>query len=640
MSRKHTFYFFSLIAVLTFLMINIVFGGPLSIVFGVGNKINQASSHLHPIRSAEAQTSLIVGGCNLVNQNITIGESSVINQVVDCIPSKPEDAFRVRYVWLNDLSISFLIAGHIDEGLRALVGDKPIIARNQVYDELIDIWDKFAVAAVRDDSGGFYSVRGSSFSSTVFGRNGTSSHIWSTRVADIPINKKKKLKFYSGGQPFIWPLLNASTVMRHTEGFPSHLRMTYGTFQNESDFLIDFLRYSDRRDIISHRSLGCFILYKYVEPSEYESYWHDISEIVQEVERDADLQGYVNPSVGGVLDVESMWQGSVPYDSLAYFARDFWPTDFLVLTSSGGFNGCYEGSFGFAAHPRKLFVQLAVIQAKSGGFDLRAYKYRDDRSKVLRKRREFRDGRASYHQLGELDTDPGRSVVIPISIELRYVLDEYPFRFILPNEFSRQAYRSIKSSQFDIFAYDPVGPMRGGNLKKSRKSFQPPAHRELTQTYIYGPAIQLQSITVGDEEISVREAPSVAAVMNGEFEEGSCPFLYFRKEDGSLEKYGRILIGAHSKSRKASERIRIPRDAISVILQEEEPEISYFDHVNIVVSGTGETVRNVEKLRLDPQTGIEISLPQPRQRVRELVSDSTARGHLELEVRGFYRPLY
>ena len=153
---------------------------------------------------SHGDTSVVIGNCNITNQGIIIKDGSVLNQVIDCLPKKAEDSFRVRYVWLNDLSFSFLISQVPTRSLDALLGSSPIIVKNEVYTEIEYIWSRFGRTLETE--------RISGVNTDIYGLKGKSTSD-STAFWDLEDSMKNRLRFLRS-EPIIWPHIARAQEMR------------------------------------------------------------------------------------------------------------------------------------------------------------------------------------------------------------------------------------------------------------------------------------------------------------------------------------------------------------------------------------------------------------------------------------------
>lgn len=64
--------------------------------------------------TAQTANSVVLGSCNIVQQNLAVAKGSTVINEVDCVPPSLEDSFSLRYVWLDATTSSLLIAGYFD----------------------------------------------------------------------------------------------------------------------------------------------------------------------------------------------------------------------------------------------------------------------------------------------------------------------------------------------------------------------------------------------------------------------------------------------------------------------------------------------------------------------------------------------
>src|SRR4030088_2100346 len=84
------------------------------------------------------------GNCNLTVINTGKGDQKVSVEAGICTDQvDPSKAIRIRYVWLDAISASLLLAGKVEGDLARSVGANPYVTRNKVYDELSDLIGRF-----------------------------------------------------------------------------------------------------------------------------------------------------------------------------------------------------------------------------------------------------------------------------------------------------------------------------------------------------------------------------------------------------------------------------------------------------------------------------------------------------------------
>jgi len=84
------------------------------------------------------------GNCNLTIINTGKGDQKVSVEAGICTDQvDPSKAIRIRYVWLDAISASLLLAGKVEGDLARSVWANPYVTRNKVYDELSDLINRF-----------------------------------------------------------------------------------------------------------------------------------------------------------------------------------------------------------------------------------------------------------------------------------------------------------------------------------------------------------------------------------------------------------------------------------------------------------------------------------------------------------------
>jgi hypothetical protein len=92
---------------------------------------------------AQSSSAVVLGSCNIVQQNLSVAKGSTVINQVDCVPPTLEDSFSLRYVWLDAKTSSLLTAGFFDSSLRPVIGNMQSVLRNSVYHRLDEIVRRF-----------------------------------------------------------------------------------------------------------------------------------------------------------------------------------------------------------------------------------------------------------------------------------------------------------------------------------------------------------------------------------------------------------------------------------------------------------------------------------------------------------------
>ena len=288
-----------------------------------------------------------------------------------------------------------------------------------------------------------------------------------------------------------------------------------------------------------------------------------------------------------------------------------------------------NGSFGFYVVPRLVFVLLAVVEPKGSAINIDGASFVIDDDSALRPAPGR--GRLEDMRFSPITIKRGESFVIPLHIELRYDTDQFPFTAIKDNGTSSQFYASISGlpvTQFSV-ALDVPGDnntMIKIKITKDKSAFNPPTSSIISGKYFFGKSRELTGIFIDGKKIETRPTPRVAVVMNGRFEEGSCPFLYFKDGDDNLSMVGRVLIGADGVEREREEHISIARGVRAFVLSEAEPEVSFIRSLDLQ-SETGEIWNIGANFYIGPNKAFEFQIPE---RFRE-------KG--QIRIKGYYKTL-
>src|SRR5712671_1731510 len=170
------------------------------------------------------------GNCNLTIINTGKGDQKVNVETGICTDQvDPSKAIRIRYVWLDAISASLLLAGKVEGDLARSVGANPYVTKNKVYDELSDLINRFGskLAAA--------GLQGSIVSTTVEGQQDSAS----SSTQDFAQFRKRvgNPKLYNAEEFTILPDVDAYLSIQDTPSFPSNYAMYYdgGTTSNDSD---------------------------------------------------------------------------------------------------------------------------------------------------------------------------------------------------------------------------------------------------------------------------------------------------------------------------------------------------------------------------------------------------------------------
>ena len=161
--------------------------------------------------------------------------------------------------------------------------------------------------------------------------------------------------------------------------------------------------------------------------------------------------------------------------------------------------------------------------------------------------------------------------------------------------------------------------------------------------YLFGPTVELEALEVNGIRYRIRDSgPEVYVMKAGmRLPKTSCPIVYSRTNRSSVWiREVPILVGRHSKELEAEDVIPLTRFDGSVLIQEEESEVTWLDSVYVRVKAGSRWEQLVPKqvalrardghyVRLGPGDRVEVNFDWLRK------ADTEA----EIVVRGYYVPI-
>ena len=508
---------------------------------------------------ASAQVDPGPGNCNIIAKNIFVGNNSTYIQVVECNPVDPAKSFAVRYVSLDATNISFLMAGYTEKVLEPILGKSALTLKHSLYESIAALYRDYGE---RVSENGFPTY--SFYGNKLFGdsNGGIQEEI---SFSDLPEQVRRRLRFYSGEEPIIWPQLRDSMIVRRSDGWPTNWRMTYMKEGGRVTTAVD--------------AFNCAALYNFITRAEAAAYWDD-AQAVQAASVDRSLsRDYATPPERKVegRGEQSFKVGHLGLRAIQAVADGPWPLDYLLRVGRLRVEGCGANTFGFYAYPRKLFVLVGIVTAIGPSISIDGIEYKVDLRTELRK--DVNETIVASERFPEQTLQRGQSLIIPLRMELRYDFDDEPVARVRDNQVSRAQYLDIaqlKDARFSSF-------VKGKRwISKFKSSFRPAEFSEVTRSYIAGEARSLSAVMLMGSRYAVKSAPRTAVVAIGQFDGGSCPFLSIKAEDGDWSVNGRVLIGANQPEKLRSERIPIPARTKAIRIEEREPEVSYIRTLSII----------------------------------------------------------
>ena len=169
----------------------------------------------------------------------------------------------------------------------------------------------------------------------------------------------------------------------------------------------------------------------------------------------------------------------------------------------------------------------------------------------------------------------GETVIVPLQLELRppdeAILDKDAI------EGSKAQYLVIQKYGKSVLVQREDKQLIYKKRKEAFKASSFPAE----VSYTYGPRVRLVSAQALGRDIALRQFDPAKVWARFGSEEGSCPSIYVKSIDGSLQSYGRILTGARGAMKVRSESLLHSGAALAVEIAEDEPEISRLEEIRI-----------------------------------------------------------
>jgi hypothetical protein len=545
------------------------------------------------VHSSHGQNAFVLGSnCVIINQNVS--GASTIEQ--DC-PLAPEESFRVRYLWLDAVMTSHLMIGHFDSALTDLIGSSPQVIRNEVYNNVSNIVQKFGtlLAPMHPlvESNQYFHLSG----------KGSEAKIPSTASSNIPTSVLRKLRLYAGSERIVWPDLAALTTVIKTRTWPSQYSMSY---VDNLQGRLDFKRNSRGAE---SSLLACVLLHAPVSKHQLASYWDQV-DALEEAVSGRKVYAESTSVKGSIL-------GNLAIDALQYFGMHNWPDDFLMAfghLSVGCFGPDNASAFQFFAQPRQLYTLVAVVESKARTLDIEGITFFVDRDSHLRTPK--RGSATVENPPGVISLKRGQSVIIPLRVELRYDLSESPMRSITESgeQAALKIYSAIASSPTTLLRQRYTPLESGSNqpvtlFEKVKTEFRKPQLRKVTESYVFGSSYDIRDLRIRAKSVSVRPAPANALSWGGNTIPGaSCPFLFVDDDRGEPALLGRILIGSHGKHLARTEHINLPSGSKAITIVEQEPETTYLGRVAVISAGRERIL--AENVTIRPGHARSFSIPE------------------------------
>jgi len=545
------------------------------------------------------------GNCNLTIINTGKGDQKVSVEAGICTDQvDPSKAIRIRYVWLDAISASLLLAGKVEGDLARSVGANPYVTRNKVYDELSDLINRFGSNLAAPG------LQGSTVWTTVEGQKDSAS---SSSQDFAPFRKRVgSPKIYNAEENTILPETDAYLSIQNTPSFPPNYAMYYngGTVSADSEPI---------------GMLHWVKLWRPLTRDDLQNYGPDTAKLralFLQRKFKIELPEPIKPQSAKAWDERQ----NRTVAAMLHFARAGWPKDYLYALGSVQLCGTDVG-VEIDLFPRRLFVQVAILDNVQGKGVLPITALKGEQITTDRLRLAEDDKDWSLLEIGfpSAVLKPDESIVVPLQLQLRpgpnMKIDVSPAE-------SANTLAQILRYPKPLIMKDEKGKVI---YRKSKEAFAPPSF-PMNVDYTYGPRVRLSTVVSNGKEIKLRQFNPVVVAMQFGYETGSCPGIYVQTPDAKTPvSHGRILVGAVGPERARTDIFWHDGPALFIELMEDEPEITRIRSLKVFTQDAQGVERLAEAkkdLFLMPGMPLRIETPELQ---------SAARIRVELE--GYYRSL-
>jgi hypothetical protein len=409
-------------------------------------------------------------------QNVKVPEGSTIINKLDCTPKRAEDRFILKYVWLDEITSSLLLANYFPPSLSPIVGSIQNVLRNSVYERLRNIVIPFGYRVKPDTDilkdGLYYSLLGRKSEAPI-----------ENIGARPPLDVLQRLIVYDGSDRIFWPDSSALTTLFKTQRWPDNYKMTYRKDYEQNIFTQD-----------EGQALDSVILYKTITKDEFINYTRSVEKFEDAVSQNIlKIDNMFDPHSYTVnLDASNLLK-SHTVASMLNFGDKNWPDDFILAFLEEVGLGCTGYSVQFYLLPRHVFTLVAVIEAVEGPIEIQQVRFDVDPDETLHVLRE--GSKVEDAGPGAIILKKGETLIIPLRNELRYDLDIDPFldlndRISSVRTYKAIMYKAIMNTNRDVFRF-VVG--KETIFSKLKKEFRKPEPISITRSYVFGQSLDMKA---------------------------------------------------------------------------------------------------------------------------------------------------
>ena len=538
---------------------------------------------------ASAQDDLTAENCSTIVKDIkaeTGGTVNVTIQGADC--TGPSGAkLRVTYFWLDDVATGHVLAGYMPPALGQALGRNYPVVRNDVYDTVKILFDRFGEAldvpeseeatvslcfdtGARDELG---------YPRVECGSEGATDYIRERRQSPVAGRGMKRLP----SMDFFTPLLEDEEVIARTDRWPDG----YG-FHYDIDLNAEDIRYAQAAgDPIA---MPIFTLWRAATPADLQNLQSRVRTYARRYIDDEmssiGISGYPEYN----RPTAQSERRSMAADFVNQTAReiagarllDFLARDDPSMTLAyvyGSSNSCTGGwQFRVAGPSIKVLVgvienagetpltlsEIAVLKAARTGL------------RLLPGGTSAEDESWSEEiiPLPQQTFRTGEGVLVPMRIEFR----AEGLEFLTGS--TGEAYGAISALALET-------PLVWGlsDFSKPASSFGPHAEIPAPSRFAYGPEIRLKQARLGAQQVALRQVDPTAVSLFVGFEIGSCPYVYgYDRTGGEWRLQSRAVVGATRPELAYEDRFALEHFDGRLRIAEIEPEVSFLDDVTVEVT--------------------------------------------------------
>lgn len=435
-----------------------------------------------------------------------------------------EPPFRVSYITLEGYAIDFLVRGKIDKKWEPLLGDQPVIIRNDVFNTLKKL--------IKDYSQPFDGVDGS-FSIT--NKSGTQ---YDDELAQKNIGKT----FFQGSQGGNFGRTASKEDVQSLLDPTQPWNIEIDPAEPKVNRSLTFWRFANGDDLKSFQGYQGVGFLNHATSSYMPADFCLLT---------------LNTQADGCGENDSPEMTQLALKSRVLKLR----VAVLENTSSKSFQ---LGKFSFKEN--------ALEKLRGGDEDQSILKAAESTKQDL-----FPPGTLR----------PNEKILIPLEMPLAYDKDNTnPKGLDEPASANDRNKTAKELTKLDAIKV-PYGETGGTSLDVPASELlsilnRPKSDPLLDKSFIFGPSISIESVEVDTVEYPFRQFDVSSLVIQAGSEIGSCPFIYtYSSESGAWLNEGHILYGVNSKLKESEDAIRLRRFDGRVLIKENEPEMSFIDSVYV-----------------------------------------------------------